>query len=230
MVRRRLGTTRSFTTAQWIAIVLPPILTGTMYLVFTRFTGNFGSDPGFLYAFLVYWIGWCLAVPAIILGPRELLDLIRDGTPSFGHRPKLTLFLLGWPLPAAFLFAFLPRVNQVTVPVIVVSLAVGVTIAVTENVLWRGLYVRLFPSDVRFGYVYPAVWFGLWHFAPQAVATNQFPGAPYSFVLYATALGFSYGYYAWTTNSIRWCTVSHAIHDSLGLSGITFVSLTTLLV
>ncbi|SEP03747.1 CAAX protease self-immunity [Halogranum amylolyticum] len=74
------------------------------------------------------------------------------------------------------------------------------------------------------GLLYPATWFDLWHFAPQAVLTSEFPGAPYSFVLYAILLGLSYGYYSWVTGSIRWGTVSHIVQDSLGLAGGTFLA------
>jgi hypothetical protein len=109
------------------------------------------------------------------------------------------------------------------------SVAVGVVIGVTEELLWRGTYVELFPEDWRSGYLYPAVWFGLWHVAPQSVLTSDFPGAPYSFVLYATVLGLSYGYYTWQTGSIRWATVAHVVHDTLGLAGGTFLAAAVLL-
>lgn len=200
-----------------------------MYLVFTSFVTWFEFEVGYLLAFALYWIGWCLLLPGLLIGPRRLLGLFREGSPRLGSRPRVTLALLLWPLPMAFAFAFLPRVGEVGATVLLASLVVGVIIGVTEEILWRGMYVELFPDDRLFGYVYPAVWFGLWHFAPQAVATVGFPGAPYTFVLYATVLGFSYGYYTGETGSIRWATVSHVLQDTMGLAGGTFLAGATLL-
>jgi membrane protease YdiL (CAAX protease family) len=64
--------------------------------------------------------------------------------------------------------------------------------------------------------------FGLWHVAPQSVRTSSLPGGVASFVLYATVLGLLYAYYARHTGSIRWCTVSHCIHDALGLGAFVY--------
>jgi membrane protease YdiL (CAAX protease family) len=69
----------------------------------------------------------------------------------------------------------------------------------------------------------PAILFGLWNLAPASIHEVPYPGSPYSFVLYALVLGLSYGYYVFQTGSIRWCTVSHVIHDSLGMAGFTVI-------
>ena len=53
--------------------------------------------------------------------------------------------------------------------------------------------------------------------APQLVRPNAQPGGMAAFLIYAFALGLTYAYYARKTGSIRWCTVSHVVHDSLGL-------------
>ena len=218
-----------FSSAQVIALLAPPLLTATMYLAFTGLVAALGFERGYLAAFTIYWVGWCLLVPVVLLGPRTLSALFEDGSPRFGSRRYLTLGLLLWPLPVAFVFAFLPRVGDIGVRIFVASLLVGVIIGVTEEVLWRGLYVELFPEDPLFGLLYPSIWFGLWHLAPQSVLASEFPGAPYSFVLYAILLGLSYGYYSWVTGSIRWGMVSHIGQDSLGLAGGTFLGGTGLL-
>ena len=218
----------TFTTRQWVLLATPLVLTASMYVVFETLVARFGYAIGFSLAMLGYWVVWCLALPLALLGPREVVDLFRESTPRFGDRPRRTLLLLCWPLPFPLVFTFLPRLDDATLGVVLVSVAVGVVVGVSEEVLWRGTYVRVFPESRALGYVFPAVLFGLWHLAPNAVHETPFPGAPYSFVLYALALGLSYGYYAFETGSIRWCTVAHAVHDSLGLSGVTFVVLVDL--
>lgn len=208
-----------------IVLASPLVLLASMYVVFGVLVERFGYSLGFSLAMVAYMIGWCLLLPTILLGRRGVLDLFRETTPKLGNRPRLTLLLILWPIPFPLLFIFLPRIGEATFSIVLVSVAVGLAIGISEELLWRGTFVRLFPQSLALGYLYPAVWFALWHLAPQSVHEVGFPGAPYSFILYALALGLSYGYYAFRTGSIRWCTVSHAIHDSLGLAGFTFIAL-----
>jgi membrane protease YdiL (CAAX protease family) len=72
--------------------------------------------------------------------------------------------------------------------------------------------------------IYPSWMFGLWHIAPRSVRPNTMPGGMFSIVFYAVILGLSYGYPARRTGSIRWCTVSHCLHDTLGLGGLAYAS------
>jgi len=129
-----------------------------------------------------------------------------------------------WPLPFPILFNFLPRLPEVNGAIIGVSLLLGLVIGVTEEVLWRGVYVRLFPDSMWLNTVYPNIMFGMWHVAPQSVRPSAVPGGAVAFVLYALILGLSYAYYARKTGSIRWCTVSHCVHDAFGLGAFVYAA------
>lgn len=130
--------------------------------------------------------------------------------------------LFGFPLGYLMAFVFIPKFADAYIPIIAVSILIGMVIGVTEELLWRGGYVRLFPEDIWLNTVYPSVMFGLWHIAPQSVQTSTLPGGAASFVLYALVLGLSYAYYARKTGSIRWCTVLYCIHDALGLGAFVY--------
>jgi membrane protease YdiL (CAAX protease family) len=43
---------------------------------------------------------------------------------------------------------------------IAVSILLGVVVGVTEELLWRGVYVRLFPDNLWLNTIYPSVMFG----------------------------------------------------------------------
>jgi membrane protease YdiL (CAAX protease family) len=45
-----------------------------------------------------------------------------------------------------------------------------VVIGITEEVLWRGVYVTLFADNVWLNTIYPSLAFGLWHLCPLSVA------------------------------------------------------------
>ena len=201
---------------------MPPVLTVSMYGVFQVAVRRLGMPRGWLLGFVPYWLGWCVALPLALLGgPRGVRDLFRP-VRTVDPPGRKEFVLLAWPLAFPLFFRFLPGVRQAGARTLLASGALGLVIGVTEEALWRGVYGRVFPDSVALGYLYPSIAFGLWHIAPQSVATNQAPGGAVSFVVYSVLLGLSYGYYARRRGSICEVTIAHCIHDALGLSGAMF--------
>ncbi|MGE5577491.1 MAG: CPBP family intramembrane glutamic endopeptidase [Syntrophothermus sp.] len=93
-----------------------------------------------------------------------------------------------------------------------------------EEVLWRGLYVATYPGRLWPSYLYPALGFGVWHYAPQSIFPNSFPGGSTSLVLFAVGLGLMGGWVARRTGSVRWTTVSHVLLDFSGLGALLYFS------
>lgn len=96
-------------------------------------------------------------------------------------------------------------------------------ISLTDEILWLEVYTRKFPSNKSPEMLYPAVWFALWHMAPQSVLPNQMPVGVASFLFYALLLGLDRGFLSWKTGSIKCIAAAHCIHDRLALSGFTFL-------
>jgi membrane protease YdiL (CAAX protease family) len=107
---------------------------------------------------------------------------------------------------------------------IIISIVLGIVIGVTEEILWRGVYMRMFPNSIWLNLVYPSVMFALWHLAPQSIVVNRMPGGTLSFVAYALVLGIIYGITVYQTKSIAWSTVAHIVHDTLGLGGFVYAA------
>lgn len=70
-----------------IALLVPPVLTATMYLAFTGLVAALGFELGYLAAFAIYWVGWCPLVPVALLGPQKLVGLFEDGSTRFASVP-----------------------------------------------------------------------------------------------------------------------------------------------
>jgi hypothetical protein len=121
-------------------------------------------------------------------------------------------------------FAFLPRIAQASLRVLVMSVALGIVTGVAEEMLWRGVYLRLFAGRPWWNTVYPSLAFGLWHAAPLSVLSSRYPGGAIAFIVYSTLLGLSYATVASRTQSLRWVTLSHCIHDALGLGGFAYAA------
>ena len=69
-----------------------------------------------------------------------------------------------------------------------------------EELLWRGVYLRLFVDRRCYRVVWPSVWFGLWHVAP--VTARHGPVVVY--VVGATLLGLYLAFIAERTGGVFW--------------------------
>jgi CAAX protease family protein len=205
-----------------LMIAIPPLLVATMYGAFHYLTAWLGFPAGYLAAFVVYWIFWCVVVPTSILGWRTILSLFRTSPTPFTKLGATTHILLWCPLAFPFAFSFVPRIAAASFVVVVASVVLGIVIGVTEELLWRGLYVTAFPNRLALNTIYPSIAFGVWHLCPLSALPSRYPGGALSFAAYSIALGLSYAFYARQTGSIRWCTVSHCIHDALGLGALAY--------
>ena len=115
--------------------------------------------------------------------------------------------------------AFVPYAAHAAPGVFVAALVLALVNAPAEEMLWRGTYNALFPGSLRLAYLYPTVFFGLWHFAPAVVMENPLPGGTWSFVGGATVVGALWGWLAWRTRSILLTTLSHLAANFFGFVG-----------
>jgi hypothetical protein len=98
--------------------------------------------------------------------------------------------LLLWPVAGAITTPLIPDLSGATLATAGTAIAVAVTNAVLEQLLWRGVFISLWPENLWLGWVWPAVGFGLWHLAPQVIHPSSL--GPVVYVVAATALGLSW--------------------------------------
>src|SRR6476469_1384777 len=91
----RLG---RFSAQQLAAIMLPVVLISTMYWIFPLTTQHFGFPLGYLVGFSVYWVGWCLLVPALLLGGLSHLRVLFRPLPALSVLDWQTHLWLWWPI------------------------------------------------------------------------------------------------------------------------------------
>jgi membrane protease YdiL (CAAX protease family) len=200
-------------------LLVPPVLLASTWWTFHIVTESVGLTPGYLIGFLFYWLIWCLALPLVLLGRREVME-------AFGHfrfaeiRPSVsdgTLLLL--PLVLGYGYAFPRAIPGASSIVVLVSAILALVNAPLEELLWRGTYLKIFPESWWFGFVYPTMGFGLWHLAPLSVIPNRAPGGSVSFVAVSVLLGLIWGWVAKRSQSILWTSVAHMLFDFSGLGG-----------
>jgi hypothetical protein len=194
---------------------LPVLLLPVMVWIFTISARWLGPESGYLLGFGFYWLIWCLLVPRLLLGKMEFAAILRDRVPLFSRAnwPAALLWLVVT-LVAVFIYA--GEFIRAPLALILLAIPLATLNGFCEEILWRGLYVRLFPRNPWLGILFPSLGFALWHLAPQVV----FPAENViGFVISTFFLALPYGYIAWRTGSARWTAISHSLSGILASGG-----------
>jgi len=188
---------------QIAALAALPTLTLTMIPTYRLLARWLGQKRAWYAGFVVYWLIWCIPFSLWAIGLRRLRELLR-----FQRLRKVEWFMLIIYPALAFLgrntLNKAPRSNREK------TLLVFVTImnSFWEEVLWRGVYITLFPDSRLWGAVWPTVWFALWHYAPGSVSPLT---DVRTLMIGAGVLGASLSWLSWKTQSIRSAALSHIL-------------------
>jgi membrane protease YdiL (CAAX protease family) len=197
-----------------LVIIAPPILIAVMYPIFHAFAGIFHENwrAGWFFGLVVYWMIWGAAFPMWAIGKKKLLDLVQPQKPD-----TKILLLVVFPLLMSTIYRFIPGMeyqkNSVSILLILLSTTIGN--GFFEEMLWRGVYMRLFPDSIFLRIIWPSVWFSLWHYVPGSVSPS---GSVTALMIGAGFLGFYSSFLARITDTIWWSIIVHT------LGGIIMVS------
>ena len=130
----------------YAVLLLPVALIISAWLVFTSLAQQFGRERGYLLGFLFYWGAWCLLVPLLFLGWNGFASLFMDKTPLVSRTNALAAIL--WALITMVTIVMYGR-NFLRAPLSLILLAIPMATlnGVCEEILWRGLYTRMFPGN-----------------------------------------------------------------------------------
>ena len=150
---------------QGAAILVPLAMPLAMKAVFRASTRRFGSQRGYQAGFAVYW--------ATCLGCRRCIRLGLVASRRYGTRgtpmpdpPCLAATVLAVPPLGAITTQWLPNAHQAGPVGVAAAAGVGITNALAEEALWRGVPVALFPGARVRGWLWPALGFTAWHLVP----------------------------------------------------------------
>jgi membrane protease YdiL (CAAX protease family) len=190
---------------QKIAIIAPLVLIGMMYPIFQFMSRVFGDRMGWYIGLVMYWIIWGGAFSWLMIGRQSIGKIIRP--------KKLTLrilLLILFPLLMATLYKFIPGMEYDKPSVWIFLLLVSTNFGngFFEELLWRGVYMSLFPGSLMFRIIWPSIWFALWHYVPGSVIAN---GNVIGLIIGSGLMGFYLSFLARKTDTIWWTIVTHTI-------------------
>lgn len=191
----------SFNSKQKIAILLSPVLFLVMFAVYQGFAGILGNDLGWYAGFAIYWPIFCVTIPIWLIGSKQIIERYQIIRIKLKYLP-VYLF----PIFMTLIGGFFMSTNERDLIGLVIWLGMSVGNGIFEEILWRGVYPTLFPENKLFGFIWPAFWFSIWHFAPGSLSQNF---QPFVLVSGALMLGLSFGWGAFKTKSLFWSSIGH---------------------
>ena len=196
---------------------LPLLLLASTAAVFLLGARWWGADGGYAAGFLFYWLFWCLLIPFLLLGKGGLAALFKERQKLIQRKHWYLILLLALTSLGALVMYFLPALPGFPLLLFLAGAPIAALNGICEEILWRGVYVRLFPGSWFWGLLFPALGFALWHIAPQLIYPAE--GGIFSLVLSAFFLGLCYGLAAYRTGSMKWAGISHSVNGILAFGG-----------
>jgi membrane protease YdiL (CAAX protease family) len=140
-----------------------------MLSVFRYTVRRFGERRGYQAGFVVYWVLCCGLAAAI--GPyRWLIQMWRAPGGPLPTPGALLWSVLLIPPAGAVATELIPKARKAGPPAALTAAGLGVTNALAEEVLWRGLPLAVFPDERVRGWLWPSVCFTAWHLIPLSCA------------------------------------------------------------
>jgi uncharacterized protein len=198
---------------------LPILLLLSTAFVFVSFAQWLGKESGYVVGFLFYAGFWCLVVPLIILGKDNFLSTFKEDIPLFRKENWWLAILLFSTTAGAFSMLLNHEIANTPLLLIAISIPVAIITGTCEEILWRGLYTKVFPKKVISGLIYPTLGFAAWHLSPQLIYPAEIPGGMFAFAGLTFLLGLCYGLVAYKTGSCKWTAISHSLNGILDFGG-----------
>lgn len=212
-----------FNTTQYVLILSPPVLLLTTFFLFRSLSTALDREKSFLFGFVFYWIVWCFLLPLLTVGPEGFKAMFSAPNPRFGRPEWLGILLLIGPPLLLFMTSFQPSVRGATVAFIIYSAMYAVANGTFEEMLWRGTYVVAFDGHLIWGYLYPSIWFGLWHLSPQVVEAGTVTRETIGFAVMSIGLGLTWGWVARTSGSVKFTALAHILLNFASPAGAWFM-------
>ena len=179
-----------------ILLMLVPMLTSAL------------GTNGYLVAFALYWLGFCVPVIVIHVLPHRSPRLFSG---KLARRDWFVPGLLLAQVAAIVALALAPNTSILTTPGLLLAAIVAIINGPLEETAWRGGFMTRFAGRPRLGFWLGWLLFTAWHI-PLALSHGViFDGGAMGLVAGAALLGLLWNWIAWRTGSVFWVGLAHAL-------------------
>ena len=195
---------------RFIAFIAPPVLIAVMYPIFHLLSKIIENDTISWYLGLaIYCMIWGAIFPYFILGKDKIKHMIRPQRPTLKLLLFISVILFG-SLAARLFVPGMSGYEKESPLTLVLVLSTTVCNGFFEELLWRGIYVKLFPDKIFYWLIWPGIWFGIWHYVPVSIHSDSFSGL-IGMILGSATMGLYLAYLTKKTNTLFWAIAAHTI-------------------
>ncbi len=189
---------------QIIASIAPLILVATMIPAFRLLAGVMNARLAWYIGLKIYWIIWGITFPLYIIGWENIKVLLRPQRPN-----TLAIIFVSIPLIISIIgrFTLGMAYESDNIWILLLFIATCIGNGFFEEVLWRGVYLKVFPNSITFRMIWPSLCFAAWHYAPGSILSSN----PLSLIIGAGVLGLYLSYVSRKTNTIFWSIITHIL-------------------
>lgn len=209
---------------QLILLCTAPILCISMLLLIPFLTNKLGKTIGYILGFCIYWLVFCLPVTLYSCNGFSGLKEVYSQKSNIKISEKKVWYLIALiPCIATFFVVFKKFAPTAGFQVLVIASIYALINGTIEEMFWRGAFNKVFiNSNIFFAYIYPAIFFGIWHIALYFAKGIVYQGGFASLVGGAFFMGLLWGWVAYKTKSIKTVTLAHIITNFFAFTGMIF--------
>lgn len=198
-----------------------PLLCVSMLILVPLLTAVTGKTAGYVIGFCVYWFLFCL--PASVYsanGFRGLKEIYTQKSDISSAMRNICYLLSIIPCTATFFAVFKKFAPAAGLQVLVVALVFALINGIFEEMFWRGAFNKVFSNNIIFAYIYPSIFFGIWHIALYFAKGMVYQGGFFSLVGGSFFMGLLWGWAAYKTGSIKFVTAAHILTNFFAFTGL----------
>jgi membrane protease YdiL (CAAX protease family) len=199
-----------------IAIIAPLVLIAFMYPIFQLLAGSIANEMIAWYLGLAtYWLLWGAVFPIIMIGIKNVRQLVRPQ--KINKRVLLLLAIFLALTVSAKLVPGMVGYEKESVLIIILLVSTAFGNGFFEEVLWRGVYTKLFPTNTFYRMIWPSIWFGIWHYIPVSMHNGELTGL-IGMMVGPMLMGLYLSYLTKKTNTLWWAIIAHTVGGIIMIS------------
>lgn len=208
---------------QTVLLSIAPILCISMLILIPLLTVAIGRTAGYVVGFCIYWFIFCLPVSVYNSNGLSSLGGIYTQKSNIPTIMRKLYYLLAFiPCIATFFVVFKELASTAGLQVLFIALLFALINGTIEEMFWRGAFNKAFNNNIILAYIYPSIFFGIWHISLYLAKGIVYEGGFVSLVGGSFFMGLLWGWVAYKTNSIKIVTIAHIITNFFAFTGLIF--------
>lgn len=197
-----------------------PILCIAMMIIFAFSNLILGKTIGYIIGFCTYWLS-CYTMS--LYSANGVNGVKKIFSNKINKSNNMVFYLLAFvPCIATFFVIFKETIPFVGFQVLFMALLFALINGFFEEMFWRGVFNKVFGNNILLAFIYPSIFFGIWHIALIFAKGIVYQGGFASLIGGALCMGLLWGWIAYKTKSIKAVTAAHIITNFFAFTGLIY--------